>query len=99
MSLTALLDKIAGRQHERRQAREADFRQLVVDIADGNEPDADQVEHVLGGNQKTIDDLREAVELLQRRRELRRMMDSEPKLAEERNNIQEQIAEADRIFN
>jgi len=99
MSLTALLDKIAGRQHERRQAREADFRQLVVQIADGQEPDAETIEHVLGGNQKTIDDLRAAVELLQRRRDLRRVMDSEPNWAEERADIQKQIAEADRIFN
>ena len=99
MSLTALLDKIAGRQHERRQAREADFRQLVAQIADGNEPDAETIEHVLNGNGKTIDDLREAVELLERRRELRRVMDSEPKLAEERTDIEKRIAEADRIFN
>lgn len=99
MKATALLDKIAGRQQERRQAREADFRRLVVQVADGQEPDAETIEHVLGGNQKTIDDLREAVELLQHRRDLRRTVDNSPNLGEERQRIEKEMAEANRIYN
>lgn len=99
MSLTSLLDKIAGRQQQRRKAYEADFRQLVVQIADGNEPDPEVIEDVLAASQKTVDDLREAVELLNRRRELRRAVDGVRKLEEERKRIEGAIAEADRIFN
>lgn len=98
MNLTTLLDKIAGRQQERRQAREADFRQLVTQVADGDEPEPEEIEHILGANQKTIADLRDAVELLQRRRELRRTVDLAPELAKERADIEKRIAKADRIF-
>jgi hypothetical protein len=35
MTLSTLFDRIAGKQRERQKARQADFRGLVFDIADG----------------------------------------------------------------
>ena len=99
MNLTALLDKIAGRQEERQQAHEADFHQLVVEIADGQEPDADELEHVLACSGKTIDDLRKAVELLEHRRNLKSTADRASEFEKERASIESEIAKADRIFN
>lgn len=99
MSLTTLLDKIAGRQQQRRKSYEADFRQLVKQIVSGKEPDAEAIEDVLAASQKSLDDLREAVELLQHRKELRRAVDGVRDLEEERKRIEGAIAEADRIFN
>ena len=98
MNMTTLLDKIAGRQQERLQAREDDFSQLVVQITDGQEPDADHIEYVLDDNQKTIDDLRKSVEILQRRRNLKSKADQAPDFFMERKRIESEIAEADRIF-
>jgi hypothetical protein len=88
MNLTTLLDKIAGRQEERQQAREADFRQLVVEITDGQEPDADEIEHVLDFSEKTLDDLREEVGLLQHRRNLKSMADRASEFEKERVRIE-----------
>ena len=44
MSLTNLFAKIAGRHQERQQARKADFKSLVKSVADGQEPDPEEVE-------------------------------------------------------
>jgi len=98
MNLNALLDKIAGRQQDRQKAREADFRKLVVRIADGHEPDADVIDAIFVDTGRTIEDLRQSVELLQRRREMRRQVDDIPKLAAEVLDIEAKVKEASRIF-
>lgn len=95
MSLSTLIERIAGKQQEREQARAADFRGIVQQIAAGKEPDADRVDAVLREAGKTLDDLREAVERLQARRRLREQLDGLPKLAAERREIEKQIAAAD----
>lgn len=71
MNLTKIFDRIAGKQHERQQSRDADYRKMVTQIADGEDPNPDFVDHVLTDNQQSIDDLRQSVELLLHRRELR----------------------------
>lgn len=94
MSLTKLLDKIAGRHQERQQNRKADYRSLVTAIADGKEPDPELVDQILTDSGKALDDLRTAVELLTKRRELRRAVDQESKLMKEREQIDRRIQQA-----
>jgi predicted nucleic acid-binding Zn-ribbon protein len=98
MQLTALFDKIAGRQREREHARQIDFRTIVIQIADGREPDADHVDRVLRDTDKTLDDLRQEVEHLQRRRELRDRVDQVPVLAAERKEIEKQLEAANQAL-
>jgi len=98
MNLTKLLDRIAGKQHERQQSRHADYRKLIGQIADGKDPDTGFVDHVLTDNQKTIDDLRQAVELLLHRRELRATWEKAATMAKDRDGIEQQIAEADQLL-
>jgi len=98
MNLTKLLDRIAGKQHERQQYRHADFRNLIAQIADGEDPDPDFVDHVLTDNQKSIDDLRQAGELLLHRRELRATWEKAATMAKDRDGIERQIAEADQLL-
>ena len=43
MSIATLIERIAGRQRERQEAKLASFRDVVVQIADGKEPDPDFV--------------------------------------------------------
>jgi chromosome segregation ATPase len=96
MNLNTLLDKIAGRHQQRQQARKADFRSLVAQVADGKEPDADEVDRILRDNGKTLDDLRAGVEVLLKRRALRQALDQKPKLAKERERIEREIEDANR---
>jgi hypothetical protein len=80
MSLTSLFEKIAGKQKQREKARVNDFRALVRSIGTGQEPDADQVERVLSDAGRSLDDLRAAVELYQKRFGMRTLVNSLPKL-------------------
>jgi hypothetical protein len=52
----------------------------------------------LTGTQKSLDDLRSAVELLLRRRELRKTYDKAARLSEDRVGIEREIAEADKLL-
>lgn len=97
MVLTTLLEKIAGKQKARHEARKADFHGLVTQVADGEEPDTEAVEKVLVENGKTLDDLRAAVELLLKRRELRAAVDAMPALEKEQEALRKQIADADAV--
>jgi predicted nucleic acid-binding Zn-ribbon protein len=98
MNLTKLMDKVVGRQRERQQSRQADYRTLVAQIADGQEPDADNVHDVLGANGKTLDDLKADVECLEKRRGLKAQFDQLLKLIEEQQRIGKQVAAADHVF-
>ncbi len=64
-------------------------------VADGQEPEADTLERVLQDACKSLDDLRQAVERLQRGRQLREHLDRLPALMAERQEIEKQIAAAD----
>ena len=94
MSIATMIDRIVGKQRERQVARAADFRDVVVQIADGKEPDADFVAQVLHEAGKSVEDLRQAVELLHRRRDLRQKLDSVPRLMAQRQEIERKIAAA-----
>ncbi len=95
MNLTSLFEKITSKQKQREKARVNDFRTLVRTIATGQEPDADQVEQVLSESGKSLDDLRAAVELYQRRFALRTQVNSLPKLEAERKEVERQLCKAD----
>jgi hypothetical protein len=96
MSVMELFDRIAGKQRERRQQRVEGYREVVAAIAAGQEPDADTVERALAGAGKSVEDLKQAVETYQRRTALKATIAMEPKLEEERREVQQQIAAADR---
>jgi hypothetical protein len=95
MNVTTLLEKIAGKQRLREQARVNDFRTLVKMIATGHEPDVEQVDSILSESGKSIDDLRCLVELYQARVALRKQFDELPRLEAERKDIIEKINKAD----
>jgi chromosome segregation ATPase len=98
MSFSDLLDRIAMRQKQRAQRRVSDYRDLVAQVADGKEPDADCVARVLADNDKTVSDLAGSVNLLLARRSLRMNYDQLPALAKERSEVEKRIAEADTIL-
>ena len=93
MAIANMIDRIVGKQRERQAA---DFRDVVTQIADGNEPDADLVAQSLRDAGKSLDDLQKAVELLQRRREMRKKWDAVPGLMAQRQKLQQQIDKANR---
>ena len=98
MNLNTLFDKIAGRHHQRQHARKADFHKLVQHVADGKEPDDEFVDRVLLENDRTLEDLRGAVDLLSKRRGLRRTIDGLPDLRSERQELERQIGAAEKAF-
>jgi hypothetical protein len=96
MSIATLMERIVGKQRARQAAKSADFYDLVVQIADGKEPDADLVAETLRDTDKSFDDLQKAVELLQRRRQLRKQWNGVADLAAQRRQLERQVADADR---
>lgn len=93
MAMANLIDRIVGKQRARQVS---DFRDIVTEIADGREPDEDIIAQVLFESGKSLDELREDVELLKRRRELRTKWNAVPGLMAERKKLQQQIDEANR---
>ena len=98
MSLSILLERIAGKQRQREQTRVNNFRSLVQVIAAGKEPDADHVDRVLASAGKTLADLKTAVEQYQHRVELRARLDALPKLEAEQREILKQIEKANAVL-
>ena len=94
MPLSTIIDSIFNKHKKRQAAHAADFRGIVIQIADGREPDADRVDAVLHDAGKSLDDLRQAVEQLQHRRQLRENWDRLPGVAAEREDIEKQLAAA-----
>jgi chromosome segregation ATPase len=74
------------------------LRNLVAQIADGQEPDPDDVAGILADAVQTVDDLRASVDLLLRRRSLRHVYDQLPALTKERAEIEKRIATANAIL-
>ncbi len=91
MGIANLIEKVVGKQRERRASYAADFRGIVAKIADGKEPDVDAIDQVLHDAGKSIDDLTKAVELLQKRRKLRETLDRLPALQAERQEVDRQL--------
>lgn len=98
MNVTALFEKIAGRQQERQHRRIEDYRELVAAMAVGEVPAAETVERTLADAGKSLDDLRADVEHYQRRMALKAAVAAIPNLDAERRDIDKQIAEADRLL-
>lgn len=99
MTLTTLLEKIAGKQKQREEARTNDFRGLVKTIAAGQEPDADHVDAVLTASGKSLDDLQSSVERLQKRMAMKAQLDTVPRLEAEKGDLEAKIAKATEILN
>lgn len=95
MSLTSLLDLITNRQASRKRSKWSDYRSLVAAICDGKEPSADVVAQTLADNERTLDELRHDVLLLERRRKLRAEMDAAPPLESEDRKLAKQIDRAE----
>jgi len=93
MNVTTVIERIVGKQRERQAAN---YSELVVQIADGKEPDADFVAQVLRDADCSADDLQAAVELLERRREMQKKWQRIEQLAAQREDLEQQMAEADR---
>lgn len=98
MNMTTLFERIAGKQHDRRQQHINSYRELVAEIANGHEPDADVVESTLAHAEKSLDDLRQAVELFQKRMALRATVASMPQFEAEQQDVQRQITQADKAL-
>jgi hypothetical protein len=94
MSVATIIERILGKQRQRQEARQADFSGIVQAIAEGEEPDVERIDAVLHEAGKSLDELREAVERLQHRRELKARLDRLPALASKRSQVERQIAEA-----
>lgn len=98
MNLSILFDRIARNQKQRQHSRVADYRSLVAQIADGQEPDPAQIDELLASNGKTVDDLKADVDLHIKRLAWRKEYDALPGLAKERKVLEKQIAEADKVL-
>jgi chromosome segregation ATPase len=98
MSLTSLLDSITRRQRERKKSNWSDYRQLVADICDGKEPDADRIASVLADNHRTLDELRSDAKLLDKRRKLRAEMDAIQPLRDEVAKVDSRIKKGEKEF-
>lgn len=98
MNVLTLFEKIVGKQQERSKQRAESYRELVAGTACGTEPEQEELEQVLAGAGKSLDDLQKAVELYQRRMELKAIVVALPKVEAERAQLREKIAAADREF-
>jgi len=74
-----VLEKVIAKMSKRKTDAAADYRAAVIQLADGHEPDADQLADVLERAGKMSSDLREAVASLTERRRLRAVLDAKPK--------------------
>jgi len=98
MSLSTIIDSIFNKQRKRQEARAADFRGIVAQIADGHEPDVDHVDAILHEAGKSLDDLRQAVEQLQHRRQLQEQCKQLPALVAERKQVEAKIDAANKAL-
>jgi hypothetical protein len=90
----SLWSRLLGREQSRQQTLEERWQGLVKAIADGKEPAADAVEHVLDAAGKTVEDLRKAVDLLTRRRAARAAVDRGKLVPIERDKTEQLLIDA-----
>ena len=98
MTALSFFEKFVGHQQQRAQSAIAGYRELVPAIATGDEPNPAEVERLLAEAGKSLDDLRKDVEHYQRRMALKAAVAAVPKLEDQRRELDEQIAAADRIL-
>ena len=94
MSVSKFFEKMIGLQTQNQQQKVLSYRSVVGDIASGSEPKPSDVERILADNDKSIDDLKRDVERQVRRTSLKALVTSIPKLEQECDQIQHQIANA-----
>lgn len=80
--LTELLSKVVSRRKAREGAAVAGFDELVQRLADNEQVDDEEVDRVLDEAGKTVEDMRKAVELIQKRREWRKILGTEREATE-----------------
>jgi hypothetical protein len=95
--MIALLDKIAGRQERSEAKAQDDFRKLADRLAaeGGKEPSEAEVTAALAAAGKTIGELREAVQLTRKRRELQSKLAASEGAEKEIDGLREKIRAAD----
>ncbi|MEZ6098709.1 MAG: hypothetical protein R3E01_07035 [Pirellulaceae bacterium] len=96
MSVTTFFEKMIGLQLQRSLQKQNSYRELVAGIATGEEPSPAEVERLLFETKKSITDLQFDVETYQHRMALKAIVASLPKLEQEFEQVQQQIAAADR---
>lgn len=98
MSVVSFFEKFLGLQQEKAKATIASYRELVAGIATGEEPNTAVVERLLAGAGKSVEDLKSDVVHYQRRMELKALVAALPGLEEERRQVDEQLAAAQRLL-
>ncbi len=96
MSVTSIIDKIMGLQKQRSQAKINSYREMVAGIAAGEEPNPVEVDRLLAEAGKSIEDLSRDVDRYQSRMENKALVASLPSIEREFEQVQHQIAIADR---
>ena len=94
MSVPKFFEKMIGLQTQKQQQKVLCYRSIVVEIASGSEPKPSDVERILADNDKSIEDLKRDVERQVRRTSFKALVTSIPKLEQEYDQIQHQIADA-----
>ena len=98
MIAVIFFEKFLGLQQQRTESAVASYRELVAAISTGQEPNPIDVERLLAEVGKSLDDLRKDVEHYQRRMALKASVAAMPKLKDQRRELDEQIAAADRTL-
>ena len=94
MSVPKFFEKMIGLQTQKQQQKVLGYRSIVVDIASGGEPSPADVESILAENDMSIEDLKRDVERQERRTLLKALVATIPKLVQEYDQVQHQIADA-----
>ena len=94
MSVPKFFEKMIGLQTQKQQQKVLSYRSIVVDIASGGEPSPADVERILAENDMSIEDLKRDVEWQERRTMLKALVATIPKLVQEYDQVQHQIADA-----
>ncbi len=94
MRVPKFFEKMIGLQTQKQQQKVLSYRSIVVDIASGGEPSPQDVEKILAETGKSIEDLKRDVERQERRTTLKALVTTIPKLVQEYDQVQHQIADA-----
>jgi len=95
---TAVLDKVLAAVAAQQAEAETSFRTLAELIGAGDEPTAADVAEILAAAHKTAADLRAAVGVVERRRELRDRIDTEPTVRARQDELRRLIEAADQAL-
>lgn len=96
---TAVLDKVLAAVAAQQAEAETSFRTLAELIAGGDEPEPGDVAAVLRDAGRSVEDLRSAVAVVVRRRELRDRIDTEPEIKARQDELRQLIEAADAELN